>query len=152
MIRWREVLPRMFVDFVIIHLAVWVAYAISVFYQSLVGDLPTGNQMMTSFRAYYFSSFLLLSPLFTVIFFANGLYTYVRPYETRAKLRRFAVIVCLSLAVFISANFLIHENLNPVGRSIAISFALVAFVRIGRHSCCERVAGWQRRAARKSQI
>jgi nucleoside-diphosphate-sugar epimerase len=118
----------MFVDFAIIHIAVWIAYAVSVFYQSLIGDLPASGQMINSFRGYYFSSFLLLSPLFPIVFFANGLYTYVRPYETRAKLRRFAVIVCLSLAVFISANFLMLEARNPVGRSIAVAFAAIALV------------------------
>jgi len=59
---------------------------------------------------------------------ASGLYTYVRPYPTMAKLRRFAAVVFLSLAIFMTANFLVVHNRNAVGRSVAVAFGALAFL------------------------
>ncbi|MGA2813050.1 MAG: NAD-dependent epimerase/dehydratase [Candidatus Acidiferrum sp.] len=113
-------------DFALIHLAMLLAMVISIAYQGKVDGWLSSREMMDAFRHYYFHAFLPLSPLFPLVFFLNGLYTYVRSYSDKAKLRRFVAVVLLSCIVFIGANFLLWPVQNPVGRSVALPFAVLA--------------------------
>jgi len=135
--KWQGIAPRVVTDFLIIHCAMLVAFAISVSYQTHGQAWPSADDLANAFRRYYLSRFLILSPLFPLVFYMNGFYTYVRPLSANAKLKKFAIVVMLSLAVFITANFLVIQQANPVGRSVALTFALFAFlglvgVRIGK--------------------
>jgi nucleoside-diphosphate-sugar epimerase len=123
---WREITPRIIADFITIHGAMLMAFAISVSYQTRVDGSAGYVGLVSAFRGYYFSFFILLSVLFPIVFFVNGFYTYVRPYPAMAKFRRFGVVVLFSLAIFISANFMVLQTRNPVGRSVAIPFAVIA--------------------------
>jgi nucleoside-diphosphate-sugar epimerase len=125
---WRDVGVRILADFAIIHCAMLIAFAISVSYQIRVDAWITPLDLVGGFRRYYVSSFALLSLLFPLVFFLNGFYTYVRPYPAMAKLRRFGFVVLLSLAIFITANFFAVREQNPVGRSVALPFALLALL------------------------
>ena len=136
-IRWREVGPRILVDFVIIHSAMLIALAVSLSYQTRTDEWLSASNLVSAFRHYYLSRFLLLSPLFPMVFFVNGLYTHVRSYPTIAKLERFTVVVLLSLSVFITANYLVVQSKNPIGRSASLTFAAAALlglvgIRIGK--------------------
>jgi nucleoside-diphosphate-sugar epimerase len=125
-IKWREVLPRIVIDFALIHAAMLIAIVISIKYQAHIAGSGSNAEMLEAFRRYYSYTFLPLSPLFPLIFFLNGIYTHVRSYQDGAKLRRFITVVLLSCAVFIGASFLLLPIQNPVGRSVALPFACLA--------------------------
>jgi nucleoside-diphosphate-sugar epimerase len=125
---WRHVVPRIFADFVIIHCAMLIAFAVSMAYQTRADQWTSASSLANAFRHYYFSRFLILSALFPVVFFLNGLYTHVRSYSTMAKLQRFTVVVLLSLTVFIAVNYLVIRHQNPVGRSVSLPFAGAALL------------------------
>lgn len=127
-IKWREVVPRIVADLAIIHCAMLIAFAISIAYQTRGDEWLNASNLANAFRHYYFSRFLLLSLLFPVVFFANGLYTHVRSYPARAKLERFTMVVLLSLTVFIALNYLVIRHANPIGRSVSVTFGGVALV------------------------
>jgi nucleoside-diphosphate-sugar epimerase len=135
--KWQGIAPRVVTDFLIIHCAMLVAFAISVSYQTHGQAWPSADYLADAFRRYYLSWFLILSPVFPLVFYMNGFYTYVRPLAAKEKLKKFTLVVMLSLAVFISANFLVVQQANPVGRSVALTFGLFALlglvgVRVGK--------------------
>jgi len=135
--KWQGIAPRVVTDFLIIHCAMLVAFAISVSYQTHGQAWPSADDLADAFRRYYLSRFLILSPLFPFVFYMNGFYTYVRPLAAKEKLKKFTVVVMLSLTVFITANFLVVQQTNPVGRSVALTFGLFALlglvgVRVGK--------------------
>jgi nucleoside-diphosphate-sugar epimerase len=124
----KDIAPRILADYLIVHIAMLMAFAISAIYQTQ-GELFSSSESVTiAFRHYYFSSFIFLSPLFPIIFFLTGLYTHVRYYPEWEKLQRFVLAVLLSVAVFISANFFLLATRNPVGRSVALVFAPLAIL------------------------
>src|SRR6267142_86664 len=118
-IKWRHVAPRIFADFAIIHCAMLIAFAVSMAYQTRADQWPSASSLANAFRHYYFSRFLILSALFPLVFFLNGLYTHVRSYPTMAKLERFTIVVLLSLTVFITVNYLVilHQNHKIIHRN-----------------------------------
>lgn len=127
-IKWRHVVPRIFVDFAVIHCAMLIAFAISMAYQIRTDQWLAASSLASAFRHYYFSKFLVLSILFPVVFFLNGLYTHVRSYPAIAKLERFTIVVLLSLTVFITVNYLVIPYQNPISRSVSLPFAGVALL------------------------
>jgi len=135
--KWRDITPRVITDFLIVHCAMLVAFAISVSYQTHGQSWSSADDLADAFRRYYFSRFLILSPLFPLVFYLNGFYTCVRPLPAKAKLKKFTIVVMLALAVFITANFLVVQQANPIGRSVALTFGLLALlglvgVRVGK--------------------
>src|SRR5258708_30820804 len=112
-IKWREVVPGILEDFVIIHWAMLVALAVSMAYQTRADEWPNASNLASAFRHYYFSRFLIFSALFPLVFFLNGLYTHVRSYPTIAKLERFTLVVLLSLTGFTTINYLVIQRHNP---------------------------------------
>jgi nucleoside-diphosphate-sugar epimerase len=135
--KWRDIAPRVITDFLIVHCAMLVAFAISVSYQTHGQSWSSADDLADAFRKYYFSRFLVLSPLFPLVFYLNGFYTHVRPLPAKAKLKKFTIVVMLAMAVFITANFLVVQQANPIGRSVALTFGLLALlglvgVRVGK--------------------
>jgi len=152
-VKWRDVVPRIVVDFAIIQCAMLIAFAVSVTYQTREDEWLSASNLVSAFRHYYLSRFLLLSPLFPIVFFANGLYTRVRSYPTIAKLERFTVVVLLSLTVFITVNYLLIQHKNPIGRSVSLTFVAVALlglvgIRIGKAWLIGSERAEQRRMSR----
>jgi len=136
-IQWRDAVPRIIADFVIVHCAMLMSLAVSISYQTHDDQLTSAATLVSGFRQYYFSTFVPLSLLFPVIFYLCGFYTYVRYLPEKAKLQRFVVVVLLSFSVFITANFLTTSVENLVGRSVAAPFALFAIlglvgIRVGK--------------------
>jgi nucleoside-diphosphate-sugar epimerase len=127
-VKWRDVIPRMIADFVVIHCAMLIAFAVSMAYQTRTDEWPSTPILTNTFRHYYFLKFLILSTLFPVVFFLKGLYTYVRFYPTAAKLERITVVVLFSLTVFLTINYLVIPRANPIGRSVSLTFAGVALL------------------------
>src|SRR5690348_921716 len=124
-IRWAEVLPRMAADFLIIHLSIIGAFAISVAYQSRVGDSAEAQHVISGFFNYYTGLFCILSPIFPFVFLLNGFYTHSRAYLGRYKTWVVVRGVAMAGAVFFTANCLLASN-GIAGRSVAVPFALLA--------------------------
>src|SRR5262249_19751875 len=127
-IKFWDVAPRIVTDYGIIHVAMLSAFGLSTVYQMQGFVNFSSGEVANAFRQYYSSWFILLSPLFPIIFFLNGLYTHARYYPKWKKLKRFVRAVLLSLAVFISANYLLLPAKNPVGRSVAFLFVPLALL------------------------
>jgi nucleoside-diphosphate-sugar epimerase len=125
-IQFWDVAPRMFADYAIIHIAMLVAFGISTVYQAQ-GATPSG-EVAGAFRSYYSSWFIILSPVFPIVFFLNGLYTHVRHYADWTKLKRFILAVVMALAFFVTANSLLLPARSPLGRSVIFLFTPLALV------------------------
>lgn len=137
-VKWGDILPRAISDFVIVHCSMLIAFAISLMYQMKAAPDADATQIINDFQSYYFVPFLPLSVLFPIIFLLDGFYTKMRSYPVKAKIRSVALAGTVVLAVFTAANFLVHPIDNPVGRSVAIPFAVIAVlgfvcVRAGKY-------------------
>jgi len=140
-----DIAPRMLADFAVIHCAIWLAFATSAVYQVGGLGLAASQDVLSAFRHYYFSRFLLLSPLFPAVFYLNGIYTYVRFFPDSVKFRRFVIVVLLSLAVFISADVLLSPARNPIARTVAFFFVpLVILGLVGIRVAKEWLVGEER--------
>ena len=126
-LRWREAIPRIAADYLILHLSMIAALAISVIYQTGTGDAAAAHAIVSGFLRYYTAFFWSLSPICPLVFFLNGFYThsraYVGPYKAFIILRG----VTLASLAFFAANFLFFGN-EKVGRSVAFPFMVFAAV------------------------
>lgn len=125
--RWREAVPRMVADFLIVQLSMIAALAMSVVYQTWAGNHVEAHAIVSGFLQYYTAFFLVLSPIFPVVFFLNGFYTHSRAYMGRYKALTILRGVTLAAIIFFAVNFLFFRNEN-VGRSVALPFMVFAAV------------------------
>jgi nucleoside-diphosphate-sugar epimerase len=141
-IRWAEALPRMAADLLIIHVSIIGAFAVSVVYQSSVGNSAEAQHVISGFFKYYTGLFCILSPIFPLIFLLNGFYTHSRAYVGRYKTWVVVRGAAVAAAVFFAANFLLTGN-QIAGRSVAVPFTLLAatgtaFMRVLKHQLDKR--------------
>ena len=122
---WREAIPRMAVDFLIVHLSMIAAIAISVVYQTAGGHSAVAYAIVSGFLQYYTAFFWVLSPIFPLVFLLNGFYTHSRAYIGRYK--AFVILrgVLVGTVAFFVANFLLVGN-EKIGRSFALPFVVLA--------------------------
>lgn len=124
-LKWQEAVPRMAADFIIVHMSMIGALAISVVYRTALGN-PGGARDLTSNFVYYYAGFFwLLSPVFPLVFLLNGFYTHTRSYLGRRKTWVILRGVVLAVMVFFGANVLLFGE-STVGRSVAVPFVLLA--------------------------
>ena len=115
----------MAVDFLIVHLSMIAALALSVVYQTGVGNSEQAKALASGFLTYYMTFFWALSPIFPLVFLLHGFYTRSRAYVGRYKIwviLRGAVIAAM---VFFGTNFLLFGS-ETVGRSVALPFVILA--------------------------
>src|ERR1035438_4655741 len=122
---WREAVPRMAADFLIVHVSMITALAMSVVYQTGAGNSVEARAIVSGFWQYYTAFFLVLSPIFPLVFLLNGFYTHSRAYIGRYKTLTILRGVMLAAIIFFAANFLFFRNEN-VGRSVALPFMVLA--------------------------
>jgi len=124
-IQWREALPRMAADFLIVHFSMIAALALSVVYQTGAGNSLGARATLSGFLRYYAAFFWLLSPIFPLVFLLNGFYTHSRAYAGRYK--TFVILrgVALAAGVFFAADFLIFGQ-EKLGRSVVLPFVMLA--------------------------
>jgi len=115
----------MAMDFLIVHLSMITALAISVVYQTAVGNAAAAHAIVSGFLQYYTASFWVLSPIFPLVFLLNGFYTHSRAYIGRYKALVILRGVLVGAMVFFAANFLFFGN-EKVGRSVALPFMVLA--------------------------
>ncbi len=123
---WQEAIPRIIADFLVIHLSMIGALAVSVIYQEANGSGEAAHHLIVNFERYYVRFFWFLSPIFTLTFALHGFYTHTRSYFGRRK--NWAIIQGVGLGglLFLGANSLVRES--SVGRSVAVSFVALASV------------------------
>jgi nucleoside-diphosphate-sugar epimerase len=115
----------MIADFLIVHLSMVAALALSVVYQAGAGNAGAAHALVSGFLRYYTVFFGVLSPVFPLVFLLNGFYTHSRAYAGRYK----ALVILRGVAeaetIFFAANFLLFSDLR-VGRSVALPFMIFA--------------------------
>ncbi len=124
---WREAIPRIAADYLIVHLSMIAALAVSVIYQTGAGNSAAAHAIVSGFLRYYTAFFWSLSPICPLVFFLNGFYThsraYLGPYKAFIILRG----VAFASIAFFAANFLLFGK-EKVGRSVALPFMVFAAV------------------------
>jgi nucleoside-diphosphate-sugar epimerase len=134
--RWQEAIPRMAADFLIVHFSMIAALALSVVYQTGVGNGLAAKAIVSGFLRYYSAFFWVLSPIFPLVFLLNGFYTHSRAYTGRYKILVILRGVVFGALVFFAVNFLLFGS-EKFGRSVALPFMVMAaagaaLVRIGK--------------------
>jgi nucleoside-diphosphate-sugar epimerase len=124
-LNWREALPRIVADFLIVHISMVGAFAASVMYRTAYGHGAEARDLITGFAQHYVGFFWLLSPVFPLVFFLNGFYTNTRGYGGRHKVWVIFRGVALAVMVFFGVNVLLFGQ-STVGRSVAVPFAILA--------------------------
>jgi nucleoside-diphosphate-sugar epimerase len=124
-LKWREALPRMAADFIIVHLSMIAALTIAVVYRTAHGN-PVGARELTSDFAHYYTVFFwLLSPVFPVVFLLSGFYTHTRRHSGMRKAWFILRGVVLAVMIFFGANVFFFGQ-STVGRSVALTFMVLA--------------------------
>ncbi len=126
-VKWREVLPRMFADFTIVHFSMIVALAISVVYHTALGHPVQARELTSNFAHYYTGFFWFLSPVFPLVFLLSGFYTHGRKLRGARKAWRVGRGVVLAVMIFFGVNvFFFGQSIE--GRSVALPFVALAGV------------------------
>lgn len=125
--RWREAIPRMVADFLIVHFSMIAALSLSVVYQTAAGHADAAEAVISAFRRYYTAFFWLLSPIFPIVFLINGFYTRSRAYVGRYKALVILRGVTVASLVFFAFNFVIFGS-DKVPRSVVLPFMVIAAV------------------------
>jgi nucleoside-diphosphate-sugar epimerase len=120
-----QALPRMLADFVNVHVCMMGALATPVFYLALRHKDDEAAIRLGGAVAYYTYSFILLSLLFPLVFLLNGFYTRSRGYVGQYKKLVIIRGVCLSVLLFLAANFIFFRS-TLVPRSVLLVFCGLA--------------------------
>ncbi|MGA3075135.1 MAG: NAD(P)-dependent oxidoreductase [Bryobacteraceae bacterium] len=125
--RWQEAVPRIAADFMIVHVSMIAAMALSVVYQAGAGNAVAAYAIVSGFLQYYTVFFWVLSPIFPLVFLLNGFYTHSRAYAGRYKALVVLRGVVVAALIFFAANFLLF-GYAKVGRSVALPFVVLAAI------------------------
>lgn len=128
-LKWREAMPRLAADFLMVHLSMIGALAVSVVYRTARGHGVQAEVLVSEFGHYYATFFWLLSPIFPAVFLLNGFYTHSRGYRGRYKTWVVLRGVVAAIVVFFGANFLLFGHTN-LGRSVAVPFVVLAGISL----------------------
>jgi nucleoside-diphosphate-sugar epimerase len=124
-----QALPRMLADFINVHLCMMGALATPLFYLALQHQNDRATTRLAEAMAYYSSSFVLLSPLFPLVFLLNGFYTNSRGYIGRYKKLVILRGVSVSMLLFLAANFIFFRR-TLVPRSVLLVFCGLAMLSL----------------------
>jgi len=128
---WREALPRIAADLIMVHLSAVVALAGVAIWQGLGASAEYGDKVIEELFGVYLSTFLPLSPLFPFVFWANGFYTRSRAYATRYKWVVVARGATIATLLFLFVAFLVSRaELLPRSAILVFTF-LVNAMTIG---------------------
>ena len=125
--KWREALPRIAADFLIVHASMVAALLLSVLYRTAIGHGPEAHSLIDNFAQQYSAFFWLLSPIFPLVFWVNGFYTHTRGYVGRHKSLVILRGVVMAVLVFFGVNVLLFGG-TEVGRSVVVPFMALAGV------------------------
>lgn len=120
-IAWREAVPRLVADLVMVHLSALASLAAVVLMNKQEGHV---KEMLEVLRGYYVETFLPLSVLFPLVFFLNGFYTRSRAYATKYKWIALARGATVASLIFLFAAFLLSRA-DALPRSAAVVFVVL---------------------------
>jgi nucleoside-diphosphate-sugar epimerase len=123
--KWKEALPRIAADFVIVHASMVGALLVSVLYRTAIGHGPEARSLIDDFVQHYSAFFWLLSPIFPLVFSLNGFYTHTRGYVGKHKTWVILRGVVMAVLVFFGVNVLLF-GATAVGRSVVVPFMVLA--------------------------
>jgi nucleoside-diphosphate-sugar epimerase len=126
-LNWKDALPRVVVDFLIVQASMVGALLISVTYRTSLGHGTEARILIDSFAEQYTAFFWLLSPIFPVTFLLNGFYTRTRGYAGKRKVWAILRGVAMAVLIFLGANVLLFGGAS-LGRSAVIPFMVLAGV------------------------
>ncbi len=120
----REAVPRMLVDFAIVHLSMILALAVCVVLHTASGDQRLTGIVVGNVKRYYAVFVGALVWLFPAVFLVNGFYTksraYASPYKALVLLRG----IGMSILIFLTVNYLVFRR-ELVPRSVAVTFCIL---------------------------
>ncbi len=116
--KWLERLTRGAVDFLCVQMAGVLALGFAGAYFA-ISQVAEG-----ALAHYYFHTFLPLSLVFPLVYSLAGLYTKLRGYELRYKLRRASLAASIATLLLVFVSFLASRAQLP--RSAALLFAVLA--------------------------
>jgi nucleoside-diphosphate-sugar epimerase len=119
-ITWQEAVPRVIADFVMVHLSMVAALAVSVVYQVAVGSGTEAHALTGDFTNYYTRFFWGMSPIFPLIFGLNGFYTHTRSYASLQKNWVILRTVLVAVMLFFGLNAMFGNTV--AGRSVDLPF------------------------------
>ena len=102
--KWKEALPRVAADFLIVQASMVGALLISVTYRTALGHGAEARTLIETFAHQYAAFFWLLSPIFPLTFLFNGFYTRTRGYAGRHKTLAILRGVAMAVLFFFGAN------------------------------------------------
>jgi nucleoside-diphosphate-sugar epimerase len=120
---YQEAVPRVIVDFLVVHSSMIGALALSVAYQLTWGTGTEAQQLIADFKRYYVRFFWVMSPIFPLTFALLGFYTHTRSYGGRRKNEAILRGVAVAVTLFFGMNWLLGNT--TVGRSVAFPFAIL---------------------------
>ena len=123
-VTWREAVPRILADYLVVHAGMLMALAISVTYRTYLGHGVEARQLVGGFQRYYLTFFALLSPIFPLVFLSHGFYTHSRLYAGRQKVWIVLRGVALAVMLFFAADFLLFK-MQSTARSVALPFVFL---------------------------
>lgn len=123
-ISWQEAVPRIVADYLMVHLSMVAALAVSVVYQAATGSGIAAQELTSDFTAYYMRFFWGISPIFPLLFAFSGFYTHTRSYATRQKNWVILRTVLISVVLFFGLNVFLGNTV--AGRSVQLPFIVFA--------------------------
>jgi len=124
---WKEGLPRILADFLIVHASMAAALLISVAYRTALGHGNQARILIETFTSQYAAFFWVLSPIFPLVFLLNGFYTRTRGYAGRHKTWAILRGVVMAVLVFFGVNVLLFGS-TALGRSAVFPFMALAAI------------------------
>jgi len=125
--KWKEALPRIAADFLIVQASMVGALLISVTYRTALGHGAEARTLIETFAHQYAAFFWLLSPIFPLTFLLNGFYTRTRGYAGRHKTLAILRGVAMAVLFFFGANVLFFGG-TALGRSAVVPFMTLAAI------------------------
>jgi nucleoside-diphosphate-sugar epimerase len=123
-LQWHQAIVRVVADFMVIHLSMIVALAISVVYQVATGSMSQAHELITDFEQYYIRFFWVLSPIFLLSFALHGFYSHSPYYNGRHKNRVILQGAGIGVVFFFMANSLLAGA--RLANSVSVPFAVLA--------------------------
>jgi FlaA1/EpsC-like NDP-sugar epimerase len=114
-----------------VHLSALASLAAVVLWQATGGGGVRSSQLLRELRGFYLHSFLPLSVVFPIVFFASGFYTRSRSYFTSYKWTVLARGVTLATLIFLFAAFLVSRADTLPRSAILVFIVLVNGMTVG---------------------
>ncbi|MBI3681366.1 MAG: NAD-dependent epimerase/dehydratase family protein [Acidobacteria bacterium] len=128
---WRQALPRIFADVVMVHLAAIASLATAALWQIYEAQAERAPQVIAELHRFYLHSFLPLSAIFPLAFLVCGFYTRSRSYPLRHKWLTLARGATAATLLFLFANFLVTRADSLPRSAMLLFIVLVNALTIG---------------------